>query len=366
MPSTRILAAIRCSLYVLPFGLILTACHHEAAPPPSDASHPLTDSPVQFVAVGRAVIEDQITLSAKVQADPARSFRLFPPASGRVLGVQVQPGDRVTRGERVATIESADAGSAESDLAKAQIEANRAQRAVDRQKVLLDHGAVAEKDYDDAKAAADSAHAELARAKQHLAVLGMNPQATSDDIPLCSPGPGIVLTVSAASGEFSKSLDNAEPLMTIADLSTVWIVGDVFEKDITKVQPGTKVTVTVDAFPGQRWTGHISSISGTLDPATRTLKARVALSNPGDRLKPEMFAAIHVDIGTHDALVVPSSALIHQGQNTVVFIDNNGKPEQKNVTTGQAVDGKVEITSGLEIGRRVAANGAELLTGGNN
>ncbi|MBS1805852.1 MAG: efflux RND transporter periplasmic adaptor subunit [Acidobacteria bacterium] len=366
MQSNRIFAAVGCSVLTLPFGIILTACHQETAPPADGTRVDSTANPVQFVAVSRELIEDQLTLSAKVQADPARSFRVFPPASGRVQGIQVQAGDRVTKGERLGKIESADAGSAQSDFAKAQIEAVRAQRAADREKVLLDHGAVAEKEYVDAKAAADSAQAELARAKQRLAVLGMNAQATAEDIPLRSPSRGVVLSVSAAPGEFSKSLDNADPLMTIADLSTVWIVGDVFEKDIAKVQPGTAVTITVDAFPGQKWTGRITSISGALDPATRTLKARVSLPNPGDKLKPEMFAAIHVDIGKHDAIVVPLSAVIHQGQNTIVFIDSNGRPGQKEVTAGQMADGKVEITSGLENGQRVAANGAELLTGGNS
>lgn len=364
MQLNRLAAASGCTLLALCLLPVLTACHHEAAPAAPSIHADSAPSPIQFVAVTQQPIEDQLTLGGKVQADPARSFRVFPPASGRVLAIQVKPGDTVKQGERLATIQSADAGSAQSDLAKAQIEADRAQRAAQREKVLLDHGAVAEKDYIDAKAAADSAQAELARAKERLSVLGMNTQSSSDDIPLRSPGRGVVLTVSAAPGEFSKSLDNADPLITIADLSTIWIVGDVFEKDIAKVQPGTRVTVTVDAFPGQKWDGRISSVSGALDPTTRTLKARVALANPGDKLKPEMFATIHVNTGTHSAIVVPSDAVIHQGQNTVVFIDNNGKPEQKNVTTGQAVDDKIEITSGLEAGERVAANGADLLTGG--
>ena len=342
----------------------LTGCHHEPTPVAANADQPSTGSPVQYVAVTEQPIEDQLDLSAKVQADPSRSFRVFPPASGRVLDVKVKPGDTVSKGEVLATIESADAGSAQSDLVKAEIEATRAQREADREKVLMDHGAVAEKDYIDAKAAADSAQAELARAKQHLQALGMSAQTTADHISLASPSHGVVLTVGAAAGEFSKSLDNADPLITIADLSMVWIVGDVFEKDIAKVQPGTRVTVSVDAFPDQQWTGRIDSVSGALDPVTRTLKVRVALQNSGNKLKPEMFAAIHVDVGRHSALVVPASAVIHEGQNTVLFVDNQGKPEQKNVTTGQAVDGKVEITSGAEEGERVAVNGAELLTGG--
>lgn len=319
---------------------------------------------MRYVAVGKQPVADRLDLSAKVQADPARMFRVFPPASGRVMTIEVKPGDAVKRGEVLATIDSADAATAQSDLTKAEIESVRAQRAADRQKVLLDHGAVAEKDYIDAKAAADSAKAELDRAKQHLSLLGISSGPAATGIPLLSPSRGIVLSVGAAAGEFSKSLDNADPLLTIADLSSVWIVGDVFEKDISKVQPGTRVTVTVDAFPGQRWAGRIDAVSGALDPVTRTLKVRVALDNPGEKLKPEMFAAIHVDAGSHNAVVVPNSAIIHEGQNTVLFVDSGGKPEQKTVTTGQVVDGKVEITSGIDEGEKVAVNGAELLTGG--
>jgi len=353
----------RCtSLLVLCSSFGLTSCQHQDGS--AKAAAPQDSKAVQFTAVAEAPIEEQLQLSAKIQADPARSFRVFPPASGKVIGIEVKPGDIVTKGERVATIESADAGSAQSDLAKAQIEADRTQRAAERQKVLLDHGAVAEKDYSDAKAAADSAQAELSRARRHIEVLGIDTQRASDLIPLVSPGRGVVLTVGAASGEFSKSLDNADPLLTIADLSTIWIVGDVFEKDIEKVQRGTRVTVTVDAFPDKTWKGQIDSVSGALDPATRTLKVRVSLQNPGDKLKPEMFAAIYVDVGHHTAIVVPSSAVIHEGQSTVVFVENNGKPEQTNVVVGQSIDGKIEIKSGLAKGQKVAENGAELLTGG--
>lgn len=346
-------------------GQWITGCYQTSAGKP-DAKATLlpAEIAVRYVAVMQQEIDDRLDLSAKVQADPARMFRVFPPASGRVLGIKVKSGDTVSRGETLATLESADAASALSDLTKAEIEAERALRTADREKVLLDHGAVPEKDYIDARAAADSAQSELARARRHLEVLGLNTNASTDRIPLLSPSHGVVLSVNVAPGEFSKSLDNADPLMIIADLSTVWIVGDVFEKDIAKVQPGTRVNVTVEAFPGQHWTGRIDSVSGTLDPATRTLKVRVALGNPSQKLKPEMFAAIHVDLGSHKAIVVPTSAVIHEGLNTIVFVDNHGKPEQQNVTTGQAVDGKIEIISGIQEGQRVAANGAELLTGG--
>lgn len=346
--------------------LASTACKgHEQNVSESGPTPSPQVKPVEYVAVSQQAFEDRLELAAKVQPDPTKVFRIFPPASGRILGIEVKPGDNVHRGETLALIDSSDAASARSDYAKAKIESDRAARAADREKALFEHGAIAEKDYIDSRAAADSAEAELARAKQHLEVLDINPAAATDRVPLLSPGRGVVLTVSAAPGEFSKSLDNADPLITMADLSTVWIVGDVFEKDIAKVQPGKQVVISVDAYPGKQWTGRIESLSGALDPTSRTLKVRVALANANEKLKPEMFAAIHVNVGKRDAIVVPDSAVVHQGQSTSVFVQNgNGQPEQRNVTIGQTVDGEVEITAGLQIGQRIAIHGAELLTGG--
>lgn len=322
------------------------------------------EEPVRYLTVSEQPIEDRLELGAKVQPDPTKVFRIFSPASGRLIEVDVKPGDTVNRGQKLALIDSSDAGSARSDFAKATIEAERASRAADREKVLLEHGAVPEKDYLDAKAVSDSASAELARAQQRLEMLGLNPAASADRVPLSSPARGVVLTVNGAPGEFSKSLDNADPLITLADLSTVWIVGDVYEKDIARVQPGKQVTITFDAYPGQQWSGRIDSLSGALDPATRTLKVRVALANAGQKLKPEMFATIRADIAKHNAIVVPASAVIHQGQTTTVFVSSNGQPEQRTVTTGRPIDGMIEITSGLQVGQQIAVQGAELLTGG--
>jgi cobalt-zinc-cadmium efflux system membrane fusion protein len=361
IPAIAVRSAFAFGLCV---ALGLSACR-ESKQNNSDApsSAQSADKPVRYVSATEQPIRERLDLGAKVQPDPSKVFRVFPPASGRILGVEVKPGDVVSKGQTLALIDSSDAATARSDFAKAKIEAERASRAADRDKILFEHGAIAEKDYIDSRAQSDSAVAELARAKQRLEMLSIG-AANGDRVPLLSPGRGVVLTVNAAPGEFSRSLETADPLITIADLSTVWIVGDVYEKDIAKFQPGEQVVITADAYPARQWTGRIQSLSGALDPATRTLKVRVPLSNPDQKLKPEMFAAIHVDVGTHKALVVPSSAIIHAGQTTTVFVDSNGAPEQRNVTTGQAVDGIVEITSGLQAGQRVATDGAELLTGG--
>src|SRR5262249_16239199 len=186
-------------------------------------------------------------------------------ARGRVVAVEVKPGDHVRRGQTVAILNSSDIASARSDYAKANIEADRAARAMERQKLLFEHGASAEKDYIDARAQSDASRAELARTRQRLDFLNVNPSPNTDHIPLVTPASGVVLDASAAAGEFSKSLESASPLITVADLKTVWIVGDVYEKDVARVARGKPVTVTLQAYPGEQWNGRIDAISGALD-----------------------------------------------------------------------------------------------------
>ena len=346
--------------------LSLAGCTRSAGQNPSAASprEKPNASPVRYVKVTQQAVPETLDLTAKVQADPTKVVRIFPPASGRVVSIAVKPGDQVRGGQIVAILSSSDVAVARSDYVKANIEAQRATQAMDREKVLFDHGAVAEKDYIDARAQAESARADLARASERLTLLNVSPSGTSDRVPLAATAGGVVLDVSAAPGEFSKSLESANPLLTIADLSTVWIVGDVYEKDVAKLARGKQVTVTVQAYPGRQWSGHIDSISGALDPTTRTLKAWLILANADQRLKPEMFGTIHVRTATHQALVVPAAAIIRGGNATYVFVNDSGKPEQRTVTIGQTVDGKVEILKGLHNGEEIAADGAELLNQG--
>jgi cobalt-zinc-cadmium efflux system membrane fusion protein len=340
-------------------------CGHSAE---TSAGAPLHEEPrqaaVRYVKVAQQNVPMSLDLAAKVQPDPTKVVRIFPPASGRVMAIEVKPGDQVRRGQVIATLSSSDVASAQSDFAKANAEAERTARAMDRQKVLFEHGAVAEKDFLDARAQADEARAELARAKQRLELLNVSPSAPTDLVTLTSPANGVVTDVSAAPGEFSKSLESASPMITIADLNTVWMVGDVYEKDVSKVSRGKPVTITLQAYPGQQWAGHIESLSGMLDPTTRTLKVRVPLLNPGQRLKPEMFGDIHVSTGSHRTLVVPTAAIVREGSATTVFVKGAEKTEERRVAVGETVDGHVEVLDGLREGDEIAADGAELLKGG--
>lgn len=344
--------------------LLLLGCSH-GTNATSPAVEPKPSAPaVRYVKVVQQDVPETLDLVGKLQPDPTKVVRIFPPASGRVVSLAVKPGDHVHAGEVIAILSSSDVASAQSDYAKASIEAERATRETERQKVLFEHGAAAEKDYIEARAQADTAEAELARTKQRLNLLDVSPSATTDRVKLTAPASGVVVDVSAAPGEFSKSLESANPLVTIADLNTVWMIGDVYEKDLAKVSLGTPVVVTLQAFPGRQWNGHIDSLAGMLDPTTRTLKTRVVLANPAQELRPEMFGSIRLNAGSHPALIVPTNSIIREGGTATVFVKTAGKPEQRTVTVGPTVDGRIEVLSGLHAGEEVAADGAELLKEG--
>ncbi len=335
-------------------------------PETTQAVGPASSVPaVQFVAAERHLVTDSLDLVAKVQPDPTKVVHIYPPASGRVLEILVKPGDHVRARQTLAMIQSSDVAGARADYDKAKVEADRARRAMEREKQLLDHGAAAEKDYLDAQAASASAQAELARAEQRLRLLNAGAADNSGVVPMGSPTEGVVLDVAAAPGEFAKSLDSANPLITVADLNPIWVVGDVYEKDVAKLRVGLPVQVKLAAYPGRQWSGRIAAVSDALDPTTRTLKLRVVLPNPGRQLKPEMFATIHAETGQHEALLVPTTAVIREGNLASVYVqDTRGKVEQRQVSAGRNLDGFVEITAGLHAGEKVAGTGVELLRGG--
>ena len=173
---------------------------------------------------------------------------------------------------------------------------------------------------------------------------------------------GIVTDIGAASGEFSTALAAPAPLCTIADISTVWAVGDIFEKDLAAAKSGEAATVTLNAYPGQQWTGRVSVISDTVDPITRTLHLRVILPNPGDRIKPSMFGSIRVLRSSNSGILLPASAVVREGNDSYVYVGKgNGRFERRNVTLGRSVDGSLEILSGLRPGDTIISQGALLL-----
>jgi len=339
--------------------LLLTACEHEQPPPAQSAP---VKTVVETVKVHPQAVSNQLFLAAHLMANPTSVVHIFPPISGRVVALKVLPGEEVTKGQQLGMLQSSDAAQARSDFEKAKIEAARADLQLQRGKELLQHEVMAQRDYDDLKALDDADHAELNRARQALVMLGFSEDSTLDVIPIRSPITGVVLDVGTATGELQRSLDNATAIATIADINSIWVVGDLYPRDLASVKVGQPAEVTVTGYPGQVFHGVIDNISDAVDPTTLTLKVRVVLPNPGHKLKPQMYATIAVTNQKGSAIVVPSTAVIQNGKAAFVFVESSpGKYVRRDVTLGAVHDTTDEIIHGLEDGDKVVSTGAELL-----
>jgi membrane fusion protein, heavy metal efflux system len=340
--------------------LTLTACNHpdEVTTPAPATGKDVVDT----VTVHPAQVTDTLSLPARLMPNPTDVVHIYPPLSGRVLTLNVLPGQEVSKGQAIGTLQSNDGASARSDFEKAKIEAARADLQLQRAQELLQHEVMAQKDYDDLKAVDDADHADLERTRQTLHNLGFSENDTSVDLPLRSPISGIVLDVGTAPGELQRSLDNANAIATIANIDSIWVVGDLYPNDVDAVRRGQSVEVRVNGYPNEVRTGAIDNISDAVDPTTLTLKVRVVLENPAHKFKPQMYATISVANLKRQAIVVPSPAVIRDGIKNYVFVATpDHKYARRDVELGETHEKTVEVTHGLEDGEQVVSTGAELL-----
>ena len=343
------------ALVILP----VTACH-------SNDSLPQTQTPRQQVLETTTVHHQQVSsrldLPARIMANPTDMVHIYPLISGRVLSLRILPGQEVHKGEAIGTLQSSDAAHARSDFEKAKIESDRADLQLNRGKELLQHEVMAQRDFDDLKALDAADHSELERARQALHVLGFSENDTSDVVPISAPISGVVLDVGTGPGELQRSLDNATAIATIADINSIWVVGDLYPRDQASVHVGQSAEITVNGYPGLTLHGVIGNISDAVDPTSLTLKVRVVLPNPGHRLKPQMYASMAVTGHQHDVIMVPATAVIQNGHETFVFVETSpGKYDRRNVTLGNTSAENDEVSQGLNDGDRVVTTGAELL-----
>lgn len=339
--------------------LVCLGCHDQA-PKSVDDTAPKT--PIEVATVHPQSVTDSLVLAARVEPDPTRVVHIYSQITGRLVELYVRPGQEVAKGQDIGLIQSSEISLARADYDKAKIEVARSDRQLDRAKLLLQHEVLAQRDYDDLEAADQAAHAELTRAGQRIHILGFSPDGSSDSVALKAPISGAVLEIGSASGELQRSLDNASPIATIANLDSVWILGDVFERDLNTVRAAQSVDVTFPAYPGETVRGKISNISDAMDPTSRTLKVRVVLPNPKHLFKPEMFANLTIARTTAPEFVLPTTAVVHDGTSSYVYLQTSPeKYERRQVTTGALRGKTVVVTSGLKDGDQIVTAGAALL-----
>ncbi|MEP6717477.1 MAG: efflux RND transporter periplasmic adaptor subunit, partial [Terriglobia bacterium] len=271
------------------------------------------EHPEQFPLVEAARYESasEINATGVVAADVSRAVPVISLASGRVLEVHAKLGDTVTKGQLLMRVQSTDISGANSDYRQAVADHALAKSQLERAKVLLDKGAVAQKDYDVAVSTEVKAAVTVETARERLRILGADPDHPSAIVDINAPISGIITDQQTNTAAGVQGLASPNPF-TISDLSTVWVICDVYENDLKNVRQGDIATVRLDAYPDRTLQARISNIGPTLDPATRAAKVRLEMKNPGGFMRVGMFvtATFH---GTDRKVyaTVPANAVLH-------------------------------------------------------
>ena len=324
--------------------------------------------------VSADVPTDEVNAPGKIELNPNRIAHITLPVAGRILNQTVKLSDMVQQGQVLFDVESADADAASAAHLQAMASINqakaallKAQKDLDRIKDLYEHKAIAQKEVVNAESTVSQTQAVLdqteAMAKQalrKLELLGLKPGEFGQKIAVRSPMAGKVLEFLPTNGEYRN--DTNLSVMTIADLSTVWVASDVPESQIRLIQIGEALEIQLTAFPNETFRGRVTRLADAVDPVTRTIKVRAEMNNSRGRFRPEMFGNIRHVEGVVRKPVVPPGAIIQGDGQNIVFVETaRGVFRQTQVTIGNRFKELIPITSGLKQGDRVVVDGAMLL-----
>ncbi|HZS07717.1 MAG TPA: efflux RND transporter periplasmic adaptor subunit [Blastocatellia bacterium] len=348
-----------------------------ASPAPAGGKADLTLSPemvgrihLKFEEARHQEVANQLRTTGTVQPNAYKETRVTPLVGGRVTAVKVQLGDRVTRGQPLAVIFSQELAEAQmkyltiiADLKYHTAQFERAQK-------LAGLGAISRQEFEEAEAHFNEHHAEHAAARQRLLLLGLT-QSQIDairdashvrsEVTVPAPSSGVITARSVNTGQVVTMSD---ALFSVTDLSSVWVIGNVYEKDFSIMRVGARVTVTAPAYPGRTFAGTISYIDPRVDPQSRTAQARIEVPNPGQMLRLGMF--VDVSLGAPgrggQAVVIPRSALQAVGNDQVVFVPlGPGQFQMRKVQTAEDAGEFVRVVGGVSAGEKVVTEGSFFL-----
>lgn len=326
-----------------------------------------------------------IDATGTVTADDARVTHIRPLARGLVERVWVRLGERVTEGQPLATYDNIQLGELVGDylgaravLRQAEADLDVKRQVVERGRALIKLEAIAqqtlelrEAELKNAEAAVARDQAAVSRVEEQLHRFGLSdtdlgqlsstegtsPHRDASHAVLRAPFDGVVTNYDVAQGEL---VEPDRELFTVTDLSSVWILADIYEKDITKVKAGTDAILRVDAYPDRTFEGRVTYVADTIDPQTRTAKARVVVANPGAVLKLDMFARVAIPTAEQrEGLLVPVAAIQTIDNQSVVFVQQSANRfVRRDVELGQTAGDLVEVRSGVQAGDTVVGAGS--------
>jgi cobalt-zinc-cadmium efflux system membrane fusion protein len=320
-------------------------------------------------------LDSTLVTSGRITFEDIKVGHIYTPVTGRVGRIDVQVGQRVKKGQSLAVIQSPDIGQASSDVAKADADLIQAEHDMQREKALLDKHATSHKDYETSEDAFKQAKAEKQRASQKAFLLRTGTiDSVTQGYTLVAPVDGEVLMRNLSLGAEVQGQygggSTVQELFTVGELDEVWLLADIYEVDLSRVQVGARAVVHVVAYPDKTFDGKVDWVAGMLEPSSRTAKVRCTFANSERLLKQDMYATVAITVQSRKVLALVADAVLHLGDQTVVFVDRGATADGKRrferlpVAVDDARGGKwLPILHGLDAGDRVVTHGADVLNG---
>jgi cobalt-zinc-cadmium efflux system membrane fusion protein len=321
------------------------------------------DHPERFALVTAGSIEERPEIHAvgTVNPDVDKSIPVTSLASGRVVGIHAKLGDDVTKGQLLLEVMSNDITNAFQTYRQAVADEALAKKQLDRARLLYEHGANSLNDVQVAEDTEEKARVAENAAGQAIRTLGGDPGHEDPIVKIYAPVSGTIVEQNVVQSASVHTPDNQPNLFTIANLSTVWVICDVYENDLPAVRVGDIADVQLNAYPDKTFTGRVSNIGKILDPNTRAAKVRIELSNPGIMRAGMFVTATFYGLHGHVYAIVPSEAVLHLHDRDWVFIPaGSGQFRRTEVQGGKLINRHQIILSGISPGQQVVNNALAL------
>lgn len=324
-------------------------------------------SHVQVVTVAPSTLRRTLRLTGAVAYNAFKTTPVISQVGGPVSRILVVPGEHVKEGQSMADVSSPDYSQLLDAYLKAADSFRLSSKNYARAQDLYAHHAIAEKDLEQAESDRNQAQADLNAAEQGMKILGIKNPAnlanapSSAQIPLLAPISGEVVDRLVSPGQVLQA--GQTQAFTISDLSTVWVLANVYQPDLAYVRSGDDVVVQTDAYPGN-FHGKISYVSPALDPNTRTLQARIVVDNPGEKLKRDMYCTVTVTAGSiSNVVAVPDSSVLRDDNNQPFVYVETGTNQfgRRAVDLGEKQNGQTQIVKGITVGEKVVGDGSLFL-----
>ncbi len=341
---------------------LLSACGSKDPEDNQDKKFSLSESMKKSITLDiskLSCVESELKLSGKVTYDEEKVVKVYPIISGNVTEVKVSLGDRVKKGQVLAVVKSVEMAGLENDLSNSKSNVEIAQANFKVAEEMYKSGITSEKEYITSKKELEKAQSEFRKTNNINSVYGGKPSA---EMNIISPISGVIVEKTITPGMQIRT-DYSNNLFTISDLKNVWVIANVFETDISKIQQGYDADIVTLSYPDKIIKGKVDKIYSVLDPVTRVMKAQIKLDNADFLLKPEMFANVIVHYSENcNKICIPSKAVIFDNSKSYVMVyKSNHEIETRVIEIYKSVKDKTYINVGLKEGEKVISTNQLLI-----